>query len=305
MSEFIKIKQIEGLSADLATRALEAQVVKISNNLSDVNAGPARTNLSLYSKSEIDALVVGAKNAFNVADNTAKNALTGLKVTDRVFVNDDGDAKWALYIVTSITTGTGSTSTFKKIADEDLFTNALTAAAVKASYESNADTYAFNGTYKGKLDKITVAANINLDTIKSTADSALTNAATAQSTANSASSAASAAQSTANSASTTASTAQATANNAATAAAVAQTTANGKEDAFTQISETFTSLTGEASTAVAVTLSQIPKSGFNISVFFNGVRVKTIAFTQGSRNLTFTVPYVTEPTDDLIVSYTY
>jgi hypothetical protein len=234
MSEFIKIKQIEGLSADLATRALDAQVVKIANNLSDVNAGTARTNLSLYSKTEVDALVIGARNAFNVADTTARNALTGLKVTDRVFVNDDGDTKWALYIVTAVTTGTGSTSTFKKIADEDLFTNALTAAAVKASYESNADTFAFNGTYKGKLDKITVAANVNLDTIKSTADSALANAATAQSTANSASTAASSAQSTANSASTAAAAAQTTANNAATAAATAQSTANSKEDAFTE-----------------------------------------------------------------------
>ena len=121
MSEFIKIKQIEGLSADLATRALDAQVVKIANNLSDVNAGTARTNLSLYSKTEVDALVIGAKNAYNVADNTAKNALTGLKVTDRVFVNDDGDTKWALYIVTAITTGTGSTSTFKKINCRNIF----------------------------------------------------------------------------------------------------------------------------------------------------------------------------------------
>ena len=305
MSEFIKIKQIEGLSADLATRALDAQVVKIANNLSDVNAGTARTNLSLYSKTEVDALVIGARNAFNVADTTARNALTGLKVTDRVFVNDDGDTKWALYIVTAVTTGTGSTSTFKKIADEDLFTNALTAAAVKASYESNADTFAFNGTYKGKLDKITVAANVNLDTIKSAADSALANAATAQSTANSASTAASSAQSTANSASTAASTAQTTANNAATAAATAQSTANSKEDAFTETIETFTALTGAANTAVSVTLSQTPKAGFNIHVFFNGVRVKTTSNTGGSRNLTFTVPYLTEPTDDIVVNYSY
>ena len=204
MSEQLKIKQIEGLSADLATRALDAQVLKIANNLSDVNASSARTNLSLYSKSEVDALVVGAKNAFNVADTTARNALTGLKVTDRVFVNDDGDAKWALYIVTAVTTGTGSTSTFKKIADEDLFTNALTAAAVKAAYESNADTYAYNGAAKGKVDKLTVSANINLDTLKTTADTALSNAATAQTTANSANTAATTAQNTANSASTAA-----------------------------------------------------------------------------------------------------
>lgn len=305
MSEFVKIKQIEGLAAELAAKALDTQVVKIANNLSDINAGTARSNLNIYSKSEVDGLVTGAKNAFNVADNSARNALTGLKVTDRVFVNDDGDGKWALYIVTAVTTGTGSTSTYKKIADEDLFSNALTAAAVKAAYESNADTYAFNGTHKGKLDKITVTANVNLDTVKSTADSALTNAATAQTTANSASTAASNAQSTANAASTTASSAQTTANNAATAAAAAQATANGKEDAFTETSEGFTELSGAANTSVALTLSQIPKAGFAIHVFFNGVRVKTVTNTQGSRTVNFAVPYAIETTDDILVNYTY
>ena len=36
MSEQLKIKQIEGLAADLATRALDAQVLKIANNHSDI-----------------------------------------------------------------------------------------------------------------------------------------------------------------------------------------------------------------------------------------------------------------------------
>ena len=305
MSEQLKIKQIEGLTADLASRALDAQVVKIANNLSDVNAGSARTNLSLYSKSEVDALVVGAKNAFNVADITARNALTGLKVTDRVFVNDDGDAKWALYIVTAVTTGTGSTSTFKKIADEDLFSNALTAAAVKAAYESNADTYAYNGTAKGKVDKLTVSTNINLDTLKTTADSALANAATAQTTANSANTAATTAQNTANSASTAATSAATKADQAITAAAAAQSTADSKEDAFTSTSESFNGLTGAANAAISVTLGQVPKTGFNIDIFFNGLRVKTQTRTNGSKIITFTVPYITETTDDIIVAYSY
>ncbi len=305
MSEQLKIKQIEGLSADLATRALDAQVLKIANNLSDVNATSARTNLSLYSKSEVDALVVGAKNAFNVADTTARNALTGLKVTDRVFVNDDGDTKWALYIVTAVTTGTGSTSTFKKIADEDLFTNALTAAAVKAAYESNADTYAYNGTAKGKVDKLTVSANINLDTLKTTADNALANAATAQTTANTANTAATAAQNTANSATTAAAAAATKADQGIAAAAAAQTTADSKEDAFTATTETFTGLTGAANSAISLTLGQIPKSGFNIDIFFNGLRMKTQTRTNGSKTITFTVPYSTEVSDDIIVSYCY
>lgn len=303
MSELIRIKQIEGLAADLATRALDAQVVKIANNLSDVNAGTARTNLGIYSKTEVDALVTGAKNAFNVADIATRNALTGLKVTDRVFVNDDGDGKWALYIVTAVTTGTGSTSTYKKIADEDLFTNALTAAAVKAAYESNADTYAFNGAYKGKLDKITVTANVNLDTVKSTADTALANAATAQTTANSASTAASNAQNTANAASSSATAAQNTANSALAQANSAWDLANTKQGAFNQVTEYFIGVHGNASAPINVTLAHIPKTGMELMVFFNGVRVKNVTYRDNL--VTFQVPYITEDSDDIMVTYSY
>ena len=302
MSDFLKIKQIEGLTSQLAAKALDADVVKKANNLSDVTASTARTNLAVYSKTEVDTLIAGAKNAYSVADTTARNALTGLKVSDRVFVTNDGDTKWALYIVTAITTGTGSTSTFKKIADEDLFLNALTAEAVKAAYESNADTYAFNGTYKGKLDKITVTANVNLDTVKSTADSALANAATAQTTANTANSAAAAAQSTANSAS---SAAQTTANNAATAAAAAQTTANSKEDAFTETVENFTAMTSGGNIEVPIALANAPKAGFAVNVFFNGMRVRRVTFTAGNRNISYNVPFETEANDDITVVYSY
>jgi hypothetical protein len=303
MSELIKIKQIEGLSTDLATRALDAQVVKTANNLSDVNAGAARTNLSLYSKSEVDALVVGAKNAFNVADLAARNALTGLKVTDRVFVNDDGDGKWALYIVTAVTTGTGSTSTFKKIADEDLFSNALTAAAVKAAYESNADTFAFNGAYKAKLDKITVAANVNLDNIKSTADSALSNAATAQSTANAAASAATNAQNSANAANNAAAVAQNTANAANSLANTALELAGTKQEAFTQTTESFTGLIGNGDEQVIVNLSYPVKPGMEVLVFFNGVRVKNVVVNEST--VIIQVPYITEANDDIVITYAY
>lgn len=305
MSDFLKIKQIEGLTSQLAAKALDADVVKKANNLSDVTASTARTNLAVYSKTEVDSLIAGAKNAYSVADTTARNALTGLKVSDRVFVTNDGDSKWALYIVTAITTGTGSTSTFKKIADEDLFLNALTAEAVKAAYESNTDTYAFNGTYKGKLDKITVTANVNLDTVKSTADSALANAATAQTTANTANSAAAAAQSTANSASSAASAAQTTANNAATAAAAAQTTANSKEDAFTETIENFTAMTSAANVEVPIALANAPKAGFAVNVFFNGMRVRRVTFTAGNRNISYNVPFETEANDDITVVYSY
>lgn len=305
MSELLKIKQVDQLTETLAQKALDSDVVKKANNLSDVNATTARANLNLYSKTEVDNLVIGARNAFNVADTAARNALTGLKVTDRVFVNDDGDAKWALYIVTAITTGTGSTSTFKKIADEDLFTNALSAAAVKAAYESNADTFAFNGVYKGKLDKITIANNIDLDLVRSNASNALTNAAAAQSTANTANTAAGAAQTSANNANTAAAAAQTTANNAATAAAAAQATANAKEDAFVQATENFTGLASAANIDIPLTLGHSIRGGFTTMVFVNGLRVKTVNAPQGANAITFKVPYVIENSDDVMVSYTY
>jgi hypothetical protein len=305
MSELIRIKQIDGLSSVLETKAADAEVLKIANNLSEVNANSVRSNLGLYSKSEVDALVVGAKNAYNVADLTSRNALTGLKLTDRVFVNDDGDGKWALYIVTAITTGTGSTSTFKKIADEDLFTNALTAAAVKAAYESNADTYAFNGAYKGKLDKITVAANVNLDTIKSTADTALNNAASAQSSANSAAAAAANAQNTANAAGISASNSQSTANSSYALASEAISIANAKQEAFTEITESFTGMNWETEQEVFISLSQPVKNGTEVLVFFNGLRVLNVNNNRGESTVRFTVPYSTESIDVITVTYKY
>ena len=186
-----------------------------------------------------------------------------------------------------------------------MFTNALTAAAVKAAYESNADTFAYNGTAKGKVDKLTVSANINLDALKTTADNALANAATAQTTANTANTAATAAQNTANSAVTAAASAATKADQGIAAAAAAQTTADSKEDAFTSTTETFTGLTGAANASISITLGQIPKVGFNIGIFFNGLRVKTQTRTNGSKVITFTVPYTTEASDDIIVSYCY
>jgi hypothetical protein len=228
-----------------------------------------------------------------------------LKLTDRVFVNDDGDGKWALYIVTAITTGTGSTSTFKKIADEDLFTNAITASAIKAAYESNADTYPFNGAYKGKLDKITVAANVNLDTIKSTADTALSNAANAQSSANSAAAAAANAQNTANAAGISASNSQSTANSSYALASEAISIANAKQEAFTEITESFTGMNWETEQEVFISLSQPVKNGTEVLVFFNGLRVLNVNNNRGESTVRFTVPYSTESIDVITVTYKY
>jgi hypothetical protein len=359
LSEFIKQKQVEGLVSALAEKALDSVVVKKANNLSDVNAASARGNLDVYSKSEVQSLVAGAEDAYSVASLTARGALTGLKVSDRVFVTNDGDSKWALYIVTAVTDGKGSTSTYTKVADEDLFTNALSKEAVKSAYESNANTNVFTDAEKTKVGHITVTQAVNLDTIESGLATTTTTANTALSNANAAATAASAAQSTANTARSEASTAQTTANTAVSDAADAQTTAdtalakattaqsaadnaqatadsgvtkanaaqstantarteaaaaqstansaltaaNARELAFTETVEDFTTVSGEGNVPVALLLTKNIADGFTPLVFFNGIRVKTISYTAGAKNLTFTVPYITEPTDTISVHY--
>jgi flagellin-like hook-associated protein FlgL len=297
-------------------------------------------------------LIAGAEDAYSVATLTARGALTGLKVSDRVFVSNDGDGKWALYIVTTVTDGKGSTSEFTKVADEDLFTNALSKEAVKSAYESNANTNAFTDAEKTKVGHITVTQAVNLDTIESGLASTTTTANSALSTANSASTAAAAAQTTANTARSDASAAQTTANTAVSDAAASQSTAdsalrdagdaqaaaeaaqttadsgvtkantarteaaaaqstansaltaaNARELAFIENIEDFTALSGEATVPVAISLAKNVADGFVPLVFFNGIRVKTISFTAGAKNLTFTVPYITEPTDTISVQY--
>jgi hypothetical protein len=305
MSSLIKQKQIESLVSDLQAKALDSAVVKKSNNLSDVTASSARTNLDVYSKSEVQSMVAGVDNAHSCADLTARNALTGLKVTDRVFVTNDGDSKWALYMVTAVTTGTGSTSTFVKIADEDLISNALTAAGIKSAYESNANTNVYTDAEKAKMAHIAVTQAVNLDTMESGLATTTTTASNALSTANTAVTNAATAQTTANTAVSNAATAQTAANNAQTAATNAQNTANGKEDSFTESREDFTTKTATANTPVPLTLAHSIAAGFVPRVFFNGLQIETVNFTPGQANMDVSVPYVTEVSDVISVFYTW
>lgn len=324
MSNLIQQKQVQGLVTDLATKALDSVVVKKSNNLSDINASSARTNLGVYSQSQVDALIAGAENAHSVATLTARNALSGLKISDRVFISDDGDGKWALYIVTAVTDGLGSSSTFVKIADEDIFNNALSASAVKASYESNANTNVYTDAEKTKVGHISITQAVDLDAVESelasttstansalsTANSANTAAANAQSTANGAVSDAATAQSSANAAQTTANgaisdaaSAQNTADSAITAAAAAQSTADRKADEFTHATQEFSGLTGPSNNPIALTLEHPLASRFTPQVFFNGLAVQSISYSPGVPEISIVVPYATEVSDVILVTY--
>lgn len=303
MSSLIRQKQIENLISDLQAKALDSAVVKKTNNLSDVTASTARTNLDVYSKAEVQSMVAGVDNSHAVADLTARAALTGLKVTDRVFVTNDGDSKWALYIVTAVTTGTGSTSTFVKIADEDILTNALTAAGIKSAYESNANTNAYTDADKAKVAHIAVTQAVNLDTMESGLATTTTTANNALSTANTAVTNAAAAQTTANTAVANAATAQTAANNAQTTATNALNTAHSKEEIFSEAKESFTAKTAAANTPFPLNLAHNLAVDFEPRVFFNGQHIQTITFTPGQAIIEVTVPFATESSDRITVYY--
>ncbi len=278
MSDFIKQKQILNLVSDLAAKANLSEVLLKANNLSDLtNNGQARTNLDVYNKAEVDAMISGAQNGFNVADIPARDALTGLLVSDRVFVEDDGDGKWALYLVTAITNGQGSTSTFQKVADQDLFDNAMTASAIKTAYESNADTNAFTDAEKAKLGFISVTQPVDLDNLESTVNNNVTNISNAQTTAT----------------------------NALNAANAAQASANNKEDKFTETKETFSGITSPANQDFTVNVSQNIKDGFEVLVFFGPIRVDRVNWTPGQTSVLINVPYDTDSSDEIHVVYKF
>jgi len=278
MSNYIKQKQIENLGADLANKANGADVLNKANNLSDVvSASIARTNLDVHSKSEVNAMISGASQARSVADIAARDALSGLAVSDRIFVSDDGDGKWALYLVSTITDGNGSTSEYVKVADEDLFSNAMTATAIKTAYESNANTNEFNDAEKAKLAHISVSQAVDLDIMESDISTNATDVATAQTTANA----------------------------AVTAANAAQTTADAKEDRFTETKETFTNMNVEENLDNELILGHNVKAGFDVQVFFGTLLLDNVLWVAGSNRVTINVPYITEPSDKIYVIYKY
>lgn len=133
-------------AAGSATGALMAD-----QNLADLDdKAAARINLEVMSSDEVNSAINTAKLAlgknYNVADIAARDALTDLTVNDRVFVADDGDAKWAIYVPTSV-----DPVTWAKIADQDSLENSISSPAIKAAYESQPDTNVFDDAAKTAL----------------------------------------------------------------------------------------------------------------------------------------------------------
>lgn len=125
--------------------------LRAENNLSDLaDVEASRSNLEVFSKEEVTSAINTAKLAlgtnYNVADITARDALEDLDVSDRVFVADDGDGKWAMYVPADVELGT-----WTKIADQDSLENAISGPAIKAAYESQEDTNVFDDAAKARL----------------------------------------------------------------------------------------------------------------------------------------------------------
>jgi hypothetical protein len=112
--------------------------------LKDGVASPGDTLQKLYT------LILGASAEAYVADLAERDAYDIPHLPFSIFVIDDGDGRWAKYQAT--TTGVGAN--FVKLSDPDLLNAVMSAAAIKAAYESNSDTNAFTNALKTKLEGI-------------------------------------------------------------------------------------------------------------------------------------------------------
>lgn len=70
-----------------------------------------------------------------------------------------------------------------------------------------------------------------------------------------------------------------------------------------RIKEMFTGLGAPPNTKIELVLNNNISSGQDVQVFFNGVMVEKIDAPIGSNKMYFMVPYITEPTDTIIVYY--
>jgi len=155
----------------VAIVSLDNATLKIASNLGDLgDVVTARTNLGVYSTAEVDnaittaGLALGTNwSAANAAGASVDFTAGDLSVGDNVYLSDDGDTKWAIYKITAITDGAWGTSTIEKIMDEDVYLNAQSAAAIKASYESNANTNEFSDEEQAQVARLGTSSTV-LDT---------------------------------------------------------------------------------------------------------------------------------------------
>lgn len=123
----------------------------------------ALADAKLHADSEIIAASLALGTNYSVADIEERDNLENLVVGDIVFVEDNGDEKWAQYKVT-----VSDPLSFLKIMDQDILINALDAEGIKSAYESNTNTNAFTDAEKSKLSNLQIGTTVqpfSIDTV--------------------------------------------------------------------------------------------------------------------------------------------
>lgn len=150
-----------------AAATADTALTKADNLASVADVEVARTNLEVMSSVEIADAITAAQMALGtnhtVADIAERDLLENLTVDDRVFVLDDGDGNWANYKPATIPAEGGPVSSWVKLTDKDALENAISAPAIKAAYETNDDTNAYDDAAKAKVDLVSATVAIDLD----------------------------------------------------------------------------------------------------------------------------------------------
>ena len=181
----IEADDLQDLRIDTEEGAREAGDLLLTDALAGLSgvSDPvtARANLDVLSTAEVQMEINSAGMAlgtnFSVPDQPARDALPSgtLTIGDNVFTTDDGDGRWAIYKVTVVTDGAGSTSTFEKIMDEDSYLNAMSASSIKAAYESNADTNAYTDADKAQFGNLSGLLVSEVTRLESSIDQVIDN----------------------------------------------------------------------------------------------------------------------------------
>ncbi len=139
----------------------------IDQNLADLaDAVAARTNLGVYSDTQIDTAIQAAQadlgTNFQVATIAERDALADLGTNDRVFVADSGDGSWATYKPTAFDVD-GMVTQWTQLSSQYSLEAVISASALRTEYLSNADTNAFVDADQTKVGHLSVTQAIDLD----------------------------------------------------------------------------------------------------------------------------------------------
>jgi hypothetical protein len=146
---------------DTTVSNLDGAAAKKASNLSDLtDVAAARSNIQVYSKTEVDTAITNAKVALGtnyfVADNAARNAITDLTINDIVTVNNSGS--WVKYGVDSL-----SPLSFYVITSKEIYERTYTADALKSTLDAVADTNFLTDSEQTKIGHISITSARDLD----------------------------------------------------------------------------------------------------------------------------------------------